>query len=124
MSNRTKLEQGRAAKAYEFVENGKKLPQNKSNEYKSYVKKLPMYIKANGLGSAIAFAFARGNSGGRPDPSNAWGLIYSQIETWLDEEWKQLTKVEGISNTLAHRLTLENSSTYRSATVETLALLT
>lgn len=119
LSNRTKLEQGRAAFAYQCAENGKGL--TKSKEYKSYVKKMPMLIKTNGLGAAVAFAFAKGSKGGQPDRNSAWGLLYSQIEDWLNEDQKQLIKFD--PNRLAYQLTEEDSAAYRAVTIEVIALL-
>lgn len=119
MNNRIKLEQGRAAFAYQCAEAGKGL--TKSKEYKSYVKKMPMLIKTNGLGAAVAFAFAKGSKGGQPDKNSAWGLLYSQIEERLKEDQKKL--IEFQPNRLAYQLTEEPSATYRAVTVEVLALL-
>lgn len=122
MSNgtqRSKLEQGRAAFAYKCAEEGKGLSKNK--EYKSYVKKMPMLIKTNGLGSAIAFAFAKGSKNGIPEKSSAWGLIYDQIENWLLNDDKHLIRFE--KNKLAQALTESNSAEYRATTIEVMAFL-
>jgi CRISPR-associated protein Cmr5 len=117
-STRVGLEQGRAAFAYECAEVGGKL--EKCKEYKSYVKKMPMLIKTNGLGAAVAFAFAKGCKDGNPDTNkNPWGLLYSQIENWLKEK----AIIEFNTNGLAKKLTEIPSSDYRAATVEVLALL-
>ena len=61
-TSRTKLEQGRAAYAYNAAKDGKNKLGNKDSEYKSYVKKLPMLIKTNGLGAAMSFCFAISSS--------------------------------------------------------------
>lgn len=116
-TNRTGLEQGRAAYAYQCAEDGAKL--DKKKEYKSYVKKMPMLIKTNGLGAAVAFAFAKGSKGGNPDKKNPWGLFYTQIESWVKE--KQLPQLE--SGKLAQTLTELDSQPYRAVTVEVLAFL-
>ncbi len=118
-TNRTGLEQGRAAYAWQCAEAGAKL--DKSKEYKSYVKKMPMYIKTNGLGAAVAFAFAKGAKEGKADIKNPWGLIYSQTEDWLKKDERRLISLE--NNPLAQILTETNSAAYRAATVEVLALL-
>ncbi len=120
MSNetlRTSLEQGRAAYAYRAAEEGAKL--DKKKEYKSYVKKMPMLIKVNGLGAAIAFAFAKGSKNGSAQKNEPWGLLYGQLEEWLRQ--KNVLKTE--QNALAKALTSSDSATYRAATVEILALL-
>lgn len=119
-SNRSKLEQGRAAFAYKCAEEGAKL--NKKKEYKAYVKRMPMYIKSNGLGAAMAFAFSKGSKGGRTDESNAWGLLHQHIEGWLKEDQKELIN-DFPNDRLAQFLTEVDSSTYRAATVEVLSFL-
>ncbi len=118
-TNRTKLEQGRAAFAYECAEEGAKL--DKKKEYKSYVKKMPMLIKTNGLGAAIAFAFAKGSKSGVPSKTDPWGLLYLQLERWLLNDSKTLIKFE--SNKLAQKLTIIDSTQYRGVTVEVIAFL-
>jgi CRISPR-associated protein Cmr5 len=114
-TSRTTLEQGRAAFAYKAAEAGEKL--SKNTEYKAYVKKLPMYIKTNGLGAAMSFAFAKGK--GKTD--NAWGLIYDQITKWLEKDDKNL--IEITDNNLMKALTEADSPIYRATTIEVLALL-
>lgn len=120
MSNGTKrtgLEQGRAAYAYQCAESGSKL--DKKKEYKSYVKKMPMLIKTNGLGAAVAFAFAKGSKNGSAQKNDPWGLLYTQLEDWVRE--KRTLEME--QKTLAEALTASNSTDYRAVTVELLALL-
>lgn len=120
MSNgtiRTGLEQGRAAFAYTCAEAGEKL--EKKKEYKSYVKKMPMLIKTNGLGAAVAFAFAKGSKDGKPKDKDPWGLLYIQLEDWL----RQRGHLKMEQNPLAKVLTTSDSAAYRAATVEVLALL-
>lgn len=125
MSNgtqRTTLEQGRAAFAYKCAEEGAKL--DKKKEYKSYVKKMPMLIKTNGLGAAIAFAYAnyaKGIKNGKQDTNNAWGLLYSQVEDWILKDEKRL--IEFPKNDFAKSLTETTSPIYRAVTIEVLALL-
>ncbi len=45
-------------------------------KYRSYVKKMPMLIKNNGLASALAFAQSK---------KGEWGSIYNQLEEWAKE---------------------------------------
>lgn len=113
------IEQGRAKKAYEFAEQGAAM--DKKKDYKSYVKKMPMLIKTNGLGSALAFAFAKGSKEGIPQQNKAWGKLYVQLEQWLKTDSKQL--IEFDDNRLTHKLMESDSATYRAVTVEVLALL-
>lgn len=114
---RTGLEQGRAAYAYACAEDGARL--DKKKEYKAYVKKMPMLIKVNGLGAAVAFSFAKGSKNGSAQKNDPWGLLYLQVEDWLRQ--RGILKIE--QNSLAKVLTSSESSTYRAATIEVLALL-
>lgn len=118
-NNRSRMEQGRAAFAYKCAEEGAKL--NKKKEYKAYVKRMPMYIKTNGLGAAMAFAFSKGSKGGNIDELNAWGLLHRHIENWLKNDQKELIDFQ--DDRLAHSLTEADSSTYRAVTVEVIAFL-
>lgn len=115
-TSRNKLEQGRAAFAFKAAEEGEKLPKN--SEYKAYVKKMPMLIKTNGLGSAVSFAYSKGKG----STKNAWGLIYEQIYQWLKEDKKSLIELSS-TNDLMKALINADSPTYRATTVEVLALL-
>lgn len=113
------IEQGRAAKAYEFAEQGAIM--DKKKDYKSYVKKMPMLIKTNGLGASLSFAFAKGSKNGIPQPDKAWGKLYIQLEQWLKTDSKKLIEFE--DNRLTQKLMSTDSATYRAVTVEILALL-
>jgi CRISPR-associated protein Cmr5 len=107
------LEQGRAEYAYKCAEEGKKY----GTDYKSYVKKIPMLIKTNGLGATMAFVFSK--SKGKDD--NAYGLIYKQTAEWI----KERTVVKNFEpKDLAKKLTEIESSDYRAVTNEVLALFT
>jgi CRISPR-associated protein Cmr5 len=116
-TERMKLEQGRAAFAFQKALKGKDI----GKEYLSSVRKLPMLIKNNGLGAAIAFAFAKGSKNGIPDEKHPWGLIYHQIEEWLKKDEKKLIIFD--DNQLVYRITEEGSTVYRTVTIEVLALL-
>jgi CRISPR-associated protein Cmr5 len=119
-TNISQLEQGRANYAYACAELGAIL--DKKSEYKSYVKKLPMLIKTNGLGAAIAFAFAKGSRNGVPVTSNPWGVLYIQIEKWITHK-EGLELMTFDENRFAKSLTETDCQTYRAVTVEVLALL-
>jgi CRISPR-associated protein Cmr5 len=119
-TNRTKLEQGRAAFAYQCAEEASK-NLGKPKEYKAYVKKMPMLIKTNGLGASMAFAFAKGAKGGKVETKTPWGLLYTQIENWLKEDEKGLIDFE--KGRIAKFLAETDSYTYRAVTVEILAFL-
>ncbi|MEY4935579.1 MAG: hypothetical protein RIS64_1938 [Bacteroidota bacterium] len=115
------IEQGRAKTAYTFAEDGSKMDKTKRKEYKSYVKKLPMLIKTNGLGAALAFAFSKGSQNGIPQDNKAWGKLYKQLEGWMQADPKRLIEFE--PNCFVSTLMETDSATYRAVTVEILALL-
>lgn len=118
-TSRTTLEQGRATFAFTAAQEGANLSAKK--EYKAYVKKLPMLIKTNGLGAAMAFVYSKGYKGNEPKRGDAWATIYQQIEEWLKQDEKQLISFN--EKQLAKKLTEINSSQYRAIAVEILALL-
>ncbi len=68
------IEQGRASFAYQCAMSARE--KDFSGEYKSYVRKVPVYIKTNGLGQTFAFIKSK-------DDKSAWGLIYKQTKEWL-----------------------------------------
>jgi CRISPR-associated protein Cmr5 len=104
----TGIEQGRARKAYEFVNS---VNSEKWDNYKSGVRKLPAYIKTNGLGQTLAFIKNRDN----------FPQIYEQLATWLQRENDDDLKRGG---ELVHQVIAMPSVRYRQVTMETLALLT
>ena len=152
MSNLKTLEGGRAKFAYECAqqalievvdkkEKPKKiedfggsyfLPKN----YKSYVKKAPMWIKTNGIGAAYAFILSKrakekkkekekGNHrpGTKENPKNAYDLLYEQTMAWLRSEGKEYLLGEKRDKDLVAALVELPSHEYRAVTVEVLAFL-
>jgi CRISPR-associated protein Cmr5 len=106
------IEQGRAAFAYDCV---KQITQNTDEDlkkkYKSGAKKLPVLIKTNGLGQALAFI-------NRRDAGNE--KLYDTIGKWLS--LKQLIEL-GENVDLVDVVISKSSNEYRRITTETLALL-
>ena len=105
------LEQGRASEAYKYVLEAKKKLGNKEKEYKSYVKKLPVMIKTNGLGQTLAFVKAK---------NDTYALIYKQLEDWLK---KCPNSVIRYDKDLVESVISLDSKEYRLATAEALSLL-
>ena len=114
---RINIEQKRAAYAFEQVTAAKGSLQSKSKEYKSYSRKIPMLIKSSGLGSTIAFVYAKGFKGGRLQEREAYGLLYQQTEKWLQQ---QGYLAEG--EKMIHGVIRKDSKEYRSITNEVFAL--
>ena len=122
MANQSQLEQGRAAYAYQCAEEAKKSLGKKGKEYKSYVKKMPMLIKTNGLGATVAFALSKGSKDGRVNSKEGWGLIYNQLTTYLLEVSPNKL-FDFKKDELAKTLTTINSFEYRATTIDILAFL-
>lgn len=109
LTNRNKLEQGRAEFAFQMAQEG---IASEGKAYKSYVEKLPMLIKTNGLGAAMAFSLYKDKSS---------KIVYQQVEQWLKKDHKQLVDLS--NKRLAEKLTEIYSSEYRAVTVEVMAFL-
>ena len=114
ITQRQKLEQGRAKHAYEAAEKAKK-----SKDYKQYAKKVPMLIKTNGLGATLAFMAAKGG---------AYKTILDNIQEWLKEDVKfksilsEIKGAEGKDDLMAKIVNCD-SFQYRTLTIEVLAYL-
>ncbi len=141
--SRQGIEQGRATFAFNCANSALKTQKRnriseennaeyyESTNYKSYVKKLPMLIKTNGFGAALAFVFAKRakmkkgiNPGQKENPKNAYDLIYEQLTQWLMKE-SQVTQslFKGKSTELSEAVIQLLSPEYRTVAVETLALV-
>ncbi|KLU60945.1 CRISPR system Cmr subunit Cmr5 [Peptococcaceae bacterium CEB3] len=117
------VEQGRAARAYEMVQEAKEALGADEKKYKSYVKKIPMLIKTNGLAATLAFILSKTGGNSKEDSDRKskgktpYGRIYSQIADWLKE--KELLTGE---TDLVQEIISLSSAKYRSVTAEVLAL--
>ena len=125
MTNRAGIEQGRAAFAYARAEQGKALPDKKEQErYKSYVKKIPMMIKTNGIGAAFAYMLSKKEK----SEGKVYMAIGGDITDWLKELIKDgaynfsLKDVNNFED-LSKRTVELDSSSYRALTIEVLAFL-
>lgn len=106
------IEQGRAAFAYDCVrEIAQSTDEDLKKKYKSSAKKLPVLIKTNGLGQALAFINKRDNGNIK---------LYDMIGEWL--ACKQLIEL-GENGELVDVIISKPSNEYRRITTETLALL-
>jgi len=94
------------------------------DKYKSIVQKFPSMVMNNGLGQALAFLLAKGTdkTGTKVDESKEHGQLYQHLEIWLCEEKKIVPKGEG-SFGLISGLVKQDSTRYRHATMEALALV-
>jgi CRISPR-associated protein Cmr5 len=139
MSNGTTskgIENGRAEFAYKCAEEGKKIYSSteikinddyyKDKKYKSYVKKIPMLIKTNGLGSTFAYVKSKKvkdkenkKAGNKENCKNGYDLIYKQTSDWLISKGMITKESELIAQLVSEKC---SSSEYRRITIETLAL--
>ncbi len=111
------IEQNRASFAYQCAKSASEKQGKKPKEYKSYAKKLPMMIKTNGLGAALAFAFSKGKDG------NAWELLYNDIQAWLRQDHKKFLLGNDVQTELTNAVIQLESFQYRAVAVEVLAFL-
>ncbi|HNI45981.1 MAG TPA: type III-B CRISPR module-associated protein Cmr5 [Chitinophagales bacterium] len=113
-TTRQKLEQGRAAFAFKQAADG--YTQHKK-EYAQYAKKLPMMIKTNGLGAALAFLYSK---------QKTWGTVLKHIEEWVsstDNLKTHLIYKETEGSNLVQKILHLDSNNYRIVTIEVLAYL-
>ena len=131
-SNLKGIEQGRADFAYKCAEEAKQIwsregmPDNKDSreakDYKSYVKKIPMMIKTNGLGATLAFIKSKSKCKNNK-PSNAYALINEQLKQWFLHDAQHYLMPELTSNDDLVAVVIALKSTqYRAVTVEIMAL--
>ncbi|NMC59256.1 MAG: type III-B CRISPR module-associated protein Cmr5 [Candidatus Methanofastidiosa archaeon] len=111
------LERGRAKFAYDCALDGS--ARSKKKEYKSYVKKIPMLIKTNGLGSTFAFIKSK-STNDENKAGYAYYLIYKQTKEWLKKDDKSLVNLNENDDLLEKIISLDSPS-YRSVTNEVLA---
>ena len=125
MAEETKIkgiESGRAKFAWECVNKvvqqwKEEKDKKKLQEYKAYTKKIPMYIKTNGLGATLAFMLSKKDK-------EAYQKLGQQITEWLKQAPVQIIDLENANfKTLVEKIVSLNSSSYRALTIEVLAFL-
>lgn len=111
------IENGRAKFAYDYAKHASQ--QNYKGDYKSYVKKMPMLIKTNGLGSTLAFIFSKSNS------SQAYAALGNDLKNWLHNSMLNIPNIQNCPNLelLVYEITKLNSTEYRLVTAEIMAFL-
>lgn len=105
------LEQGRAKFAYICAIEGSK--SSKPNDYKPYVKKIPMLIKTNGVGETFAFVNSKKSNA-------AYRLIYDQTTKWIIKDDKRLFDMKE-GDDLVEKIISLDSTQYRAVTNEIMA---
>ena len=123
MNNESKLkglDRGRAKFAYDCAKEGSTIPKKK--EYKSYVKKIPLLIKTNGLGATFAFVKSKSDADIKKS-GYAYHLIYQQTADWLKNDEKKLIILNNADDLIGKIIDLD-SPEYRAVTNEVLAFFT
>lgn len=115
---RVAIENGRAAFAFECVQNHvqEQKDEKKRKEYRAYVKKLPTMIQVNGLGQTLAFCYSK---------KDEYQVIYDQLEAWAGQQQAEIIdkyKREGRKEFVEIVASMD-SSDYRLISNEVLALL-
>jgi CRISPR-associated protein Cmr5 len=117
MPETEKIEDGRAHHAFQAAQAAEEKSASVADDYQSYAKDLPMRIKTNGLGAALAFIKAKQSD------SEAYELLYDQLTEWLKTEDRAYLLAEGEGTDLVERVVSLDSAAYRAVTREVLAYL-
>jgi len=124
------LEKERAKFAFDCAREGKeiidgiKIDENyyKDKNYLSYVKKIPMMVKVNGLGPTYAFMYSKGKIDvTNKKELNAYALIYNQTDKWLIRS--SLISYKSEEKSLIETIISWPSSKYRVVSIEVISFL-
>lgn len=117
------IEDGRAHHALQCAKHAREEGGSVADKYRSYAKDLPMRIKTNGLGAALAFVRAKSSSGGAD--GEAYRLLYEHLSDWLDTDARSYLLAPAVaeSDDLVEQVVSLDSSAYRAVTREVLSLL-
>jgi len=109
-----KVEQGRAKFSYQRV---KSVVANENKtlraDYKSYLKRLPMLIKTNGLAATFSFILTKN--------SQAYEQIYKDCSEWIKNDPKGIFNLNN-DDLMEYVLNLDSSG-YRALTTEILSFI-
>jgi CRISPR-associated protein Cmr5 len=112
------LEQQRATRAWECVDEVTSKSQDFKKKYGSLARKVPTLILTNGLGQTLAFLKAKGKN----DPADEHTVLFRHLSRWV---LSQVAPSSPATNGDLLQWVLQNdSASYRRATVEALAFLT
>lgn len=87
----------------------------KRAEYSTLVRSLPAMLRANGLGSTLAFLSAKAE--GKPPHDSPSACLYMQISEWIHGKVRWTDQPKNAEELLAS-LVKQNSSVYRRAGTE------
>lgn len=115
------LEQQRAQYALAQIQAAVLRPQEgkyKHSQIKSFTRRFPGMVQANGFGQAAAFFYSKRND------YPAYGVIYELVEGWLCQEGQVYADfAQHESPKLLKAITQSDQYAYRQATAETQALM-
>jgi CRISPR-associated protein Cmr5 len=119
-STQQTLEQRRAARAWQCVEEAKQQQDVVKKKYSTMARKLPSLIQVNGLGQSLAFVYSKAKfeERNRGEEAQANELIFNQVSDWVKGE----LRISGDKN-LLKILVERKSDFYRRATAEAIAFL-
>lgn len=115
-----KIEENRASEAFKCISeriNCENIDKDKLKEYKSYIKKLPMLVKVNGLGSALAFVYSK------KIKKDSYGWLYDDIKGWLTMSPYLFYINNKFKGELVENIINLDSQDYKAVTKEVLAFL-
>lgn len=121
MSSRQQtLEQKRAARAWQCVEEANRQDDEVKKKYSTQARKLGGLIQTNGLGQSLAFVYSKAKfwEQKRGPEARANGMIFTQVSEWIKGELG-LSGDENLLKIIVGR----DSAFYRRATNEALAFL-
>ena len=90
----------------------------KHSQVKSFCRRFPSVVQANGFGQTVAFFYAKRND------YPAYGVIYQLVEDWLCQKGQVYAAfADAQSPKLLIAITQSDQNAYRHATAETQALM-
>lgn len=107
----------RADFAFKAVQTATTTSSQKQEKYKTSIKQLPGYIKANGLLAALSFAFQK------EEKHAGWEQLNKDLKDWLGKHCKHLGDIGNANRHLIESLLLTDTMTQRAITYEILDLL-
>jgi CRISPR-associated protein Cmr5 len=120
MSSRQQtLEQKRAARAWQCVEEANRQDDEIKKKYSTQARKLGSLIQTNGLGQSLAFVYSKAKfrEKKRGPEAQANGMLFTQLSDWVKG------KLSASGEDLLKAIVEEDNVFYRRATVEALAFL-
>jgi CRISPR-associated protein Cmr5 len=122
MSRQRTLEQERASKAWDFIQDIKKLDKDVREKYSALARKAPADIQSNGLGQTIAFWNAKGKEAKEKASAEnkAHQHILTHVKDWLNDKNSMHLGKPNLVEWVSKEAQVED---YRRATAEAIAFL-